>query len=121
MHTRSWRVRVRCLAPTASLASCFDMNNEHPKAGSAHDRGGEHALRESEHRLQLALAAGDLGAFDLDVTRGITFMSPRVYSIFGYEPGDPNVPPNIRMCLRKPLRSEQLFDAVSQVLAGGSR
>jgi FixJ family two-component response regulator len=30
-------------------------------------------------------------------------------------------PPNIRMCLRKPVRSEQLLEAVSHVLAGGSR
>jgi len=67
------------------------MGGEHGDE-PARDRGVEDALRESEHRLQLALAAGDLGAFDLDVTRGITFMSPRAYAIFGYEPGDPNVP-----------------------------
>jgi PAS domain S-box-containing protein len=65
------------------------------EGGATHDRSVEQALRESEHRLQLALAAGDLGAFDLDVTRGITFMSPRVYSIFGYETGDPRVPRNL--------------------------
>jgi PAS domain S-box-containing protein len=72
------------------------MSGEQSGAGPARDRDVEHALRESEHRLQLALAAGDLGAFDLDVTRGITFMSPRVYSIFGYEPGDPKVPRNLQ-------------------------
>jgi PAS domain S-box-containing protein len=67
------------------------MSGEYEGRG-APDRSVEHALRESEHRLQLALAAGELGAFDLDVTRGITFMSPRVYSILGYEPGDRRVP-----------------------------
>jgi PAS domain S-box-containing protein len=46
-------------------------------------------LRQSEHRLQLALAGGDVGAFDLNIATGEFFYSPRFYALLGFADGDP--------------------------------
>jgi PAS domain S-box-containing protein len=45
----------------------------------------EQALHQSEHRLQLALAGGDVGVFDLEVETGSVFCSPRLFEMLGYE------------------------------------
>jgi two-component system cell cycle sensor histidine kinase/response regulator CckA len=50
------------------------------------------ALWSSERSLQLALAAGDLGTFECDVAQDRWMFSPRVYEIWGYEPGSEEVP-----------------------------
>jgi PAS domain S-box-containing protein len=44
----------------------------------------EAQLRESEERLQAAIAGGDLGTWDLDLTTGIAAHSPRHDQIWGY-------------------------------------
>jgi two-component system cell cycle sensor histidine kinase/response regulator CckA len=51
----------------------------------------EESLRQSEHRLQLALDGGDVGAFDLNVATGELFYSPRLYALLGYADGDPTL------------------------------
>ena len=52
----------------------------------------EEALRQSERRLQLAMAGGEVGVFDIDMGHeGDVFYSPRVFEILGYQisPQDP--------------------------------
>jgi PAS domain S-box-containing protein len=51
-------------------------------------RAAEAALRASQERLELALAAGGMGTFDWDVTSGRVVWSPFHYELFGYA-GDP--------------------------------
>jgi PAS domain S-box-containing protein len=45
----------------------------------------EQALRQSEHRLRLAMAGGEVGVFDIDLGQGDAFHSPRVLEILGYQ------------------------------------
>jgi PAS domain S-box-containing protein len=45
----------------------------------------EQALRQSEHRLRLAMAGGEVGVFDIDLAKGDAFYSPRVAEIIGYQ------------------------------------
>jgi len=52
----------------------------------------EENLRQSEHRLQLALAGGDVGAFDVNVATGELFFSARLAALLGYAEGDPDLP-----------------------------
>jgi PAS domain S-box-containing protein len=44
----------------------------------------EEDLRQSERRLQLALAGGDVGAFDVDLATGDIFFSSRLAALLGY-------------------------------------
>jgi len=46
----------------------------------------EEALRESEERLSLALAAADMGTWDMDLRTGRIVWSERRFRMFGYEP-----------------------------------
>ena len=48
-------------------------------------RAEEHLLVERE-RLALALAAGQMGAYDLDIRLDLLWWSPETYSIFGVDP-----------------------------------
>ena len=50
----------------------------------------ERALRESESRLQLALAAGQIGIWTWDVETDRTAWDERVYRILGENPGEPS-------------------------------
>jgi PAS domain S-box-containing protein len=54
----------------------------------------EAALRESEHRLELALGAAELGLYDYNVQTGKAVWNDRLYELLGYTPGD--VEPSIR-------------------------
>lgn len=49
-------------------------------------RVAEQALRESEERLRLALAAASQGLYDLDLTTGIAKVSPEYATMLGYDP-----------------------------------
>ena len=51
-------------------------------------RLAEDALRESEERLRLALAAGRMGTFDWDLTTDRVVWSDTHYELLGYPPGD---------------------------------
>jgi PAS domain S-box-containing protein len=55
----------------------------------------EESLRQSEHRLQLALAGGDVGAFDVNVATGDLFCSARLAALLGHADGDPALPTKI--------------------------
>lgn len=48
----------------------------------------EQALRASEERLRLALAAGRMGTFDWDITTNTIIWSDTHYQLFGYPPDD---------------------------------
>jgi PAS domain S-box-containing protein len=49
-------------------------------------RAAERALRESEERLRLALAAASQGLYDLDLTKGTAKVSPEYATMLGYDP-----------------------------------
>jgi PAS domain S-box-containing protein len=49
-------------------------------------RQAEAALRESEERLRLALAAANQGLYDLDLETGLAQTSPEYATMLGYEP-----------------------------------
>ena len=49
-------------------------------------REAELALRESEERLRLALAAACQGLYDLDLTTGVAKVSPEYATMLGYDP-----------------------------------
>jgi two-component system cell cycle sensor histidine kinase/response regulator CckA len=49
------------------------------------------AVRNSEHRLQLALAGGDVGAFDMNIATGELYCSPHFYALLGYPTTDPKL------------------------------
>jgi len=50
-------------------------------------KNAEEVLRETAQRLQLTLAAGDLGDWSWDAATDITTLSPRALEIFGLPPG----------------------------------
>lgn len=50
--------------------------------------GTEEALRESEERLRLALAAGRMAMFDRDVKAGTLIWNEECYHLFGYQVGE---------------------------------
>jgi two-component system cell cycle sensor histidine kinase/response regulator CckA len=51
-------------------------------------RAAERALRESEERLRLALAAAGQGLYDLDVQTGACVVSPEYARMLGYDPAE---------------------------------
>jgi len=79
----------------------------------------EENLRQSEHRLQLALAGGDVGAFDVNVATGELFCSPRLAALLGHVDGDPGLPrraDELRALLH-PDDAEPALSALRQALA----
>lgn len=50
---------------------------------------GQRALQESEERLHLALEAGKLGTWDMDLVRGTTYWDPICRAIFGIGEDEP--------------------------------
>ncbi|MES1171930.1 MAG: PAS domain S-box protein [Bacteroidota bacterium] len=84
------------------------------------------AVRNSEHRLQLALAGGDVGAFDLDIATGELYCSPHLFALLGYPPDDarllrtidefrqrlhPDDAPGMEAALRQSIERNAPFDA----------
>ncbi len=61
-------------------------------AGVARDitarKAAEEALRESEERLTLALDAANEGLWDWSVPTGETYLSPRFFTMLGYDPDE---------------------------------
>ena len=51
-------------------------------------KGMEHALKESEERLDLALSGANEGIWDWHVDTDTVYFDPRYYTMAGYEPGD---------------------------------
>ena len=56
----------------------------------------EQALRQSEHRLRLAMAGGEVGVFDIDMSQADAFYSARLSEILGYQ-ADPKEPTEARI------------------------
>lgn len=48
----------------------------------------EDALRESQERLTLALEGGEFGVWDIDLKTGAPTLSPMLWRMLGYEPGE---------------------------------
>jgi PAS domain S-box-containing protein len=84
----------------------------------------EQALVQSEHRLQLALAGGDVGVFDFDLETGTVFCSPRLFELFGY---DASSEPNVAGAMDSfrdqvhPEDAERALEAVSRSFETGER
>jgi PAS domain S-box-containing protein len=49
-------------------------------------RHAEEALRKERERVNLALSAGQMGAFDLDIRDDVLWWSPQTYAVFGLTP-----------------------------------
>jgi PAS domain S-box-containing protein len=51
----------------------------------------ELALRESQHRYELAAAAGRVAVWDCDLARGQMWSEPSLAELLGYAPGEPEI------------------------------
>ncbi|HMI89635.1 MAG TPA: PAS domain S-box protein [Polyangiaceae bacterium] len=82
----------------------------------------EHALRQSEHRLRLAMDGGEVGIFDIELGRGDPFYSPRLLEILGYHL-DVNVPEDARIdtfiARLHPADREETVRILRAAMAGG--
>jgi PAS domain S-box-containing protein len=86
-------------------------------------KSAEHALRQSEHRLQLAMAGGEVGIFDIDMGGGDVFYSPRLFEILGYqltprEPTDARI--EIFAAHLHPEDREPTLAALQEAMSGGA-
>lgn len=55
-------------------------------ADAAERKRAEEALALERRRLDLALTAGQMGAYDLDIREGTLWWSPQTYAVFGVKP-----------------------------------
>ena len=82
----------------------------------------EQARHESEHRLELALAGGDVGMFDLDLETGGVFCSPRLFEMLGHEPSDDSAIADALDTFRALLHPddlERVFNGIRRALGKG--
>ncbi|MBS1149451.1 MAG: protein of unknown function, putative Sensor histidine kinase, partial [Myxococcaceae bacterium] len=81
-----------CAAHTARLDTAIDpqlLNGLATRAGAEISRSrAEHALRESQERLKLALVGTDDGVFDWDLPSGKVRGDARLTGMLGYLPGE---------------------------------
>ena len=70
---------LRCLAKTIALL----LKNHQPPPEPA--LRSYQALQDSEQRLNLALEGADLAIWDWDIPSGLTYFSPRYFTMLGYE------------------------------------
>ena len=72
------------LAPlaTASANLIWALRNESQRIHT------EHALRESEEQLKLALEGANDGLWDWDIVKNIAYFSPRWQTMLGFNPGE---------------------------------
>ena len=78
-----WKDRLGRLAPAISraMAESEERNRR---------RQAEAALRESEARFTLAQARGGIGVWEWDVSRGVTYWSDTMWTLYGLEPHPDN-------------------------------
>jgi len=55
-------------------------------ADVSEQRQAENVLRQERERLELALEAGQMGAYDLDLIAGVLWWSRQTYAVFGVDP-----------------------------------
>jgi two-component system cell cycle sensor histidine kinase/response regulator CckA len=82
----------------------------------------EQARRDSEHRLELALAGGDVGMFDLDVETGTVFCSPRLFEMLGYQHSQQTTISGALDTFREmvhPDDTERVFKSMARALSSG--
>jgi len=56
-------------------------------ADTTERRRAEELLRVEHERLDIALSAGSMGAYEMDIRTGVIWWSPQTYALFGLEPG----------------------------------
>ncbi|KAF5046632.1 Adaptive-response sensory-kinase SasA [anaerobic digester metagenome] len=78
----------------------------------------EEALRESEERLNLALAAANDGLVDWDVRTGAIYYSPRSFTMLGYEPGAFTPTISTVLALIHPEDRGRVEEALTGMIAG---
>ena len=84
----SWTVECRHGRPLRLAVACAHLPKHMPSEGAEVDRyeALTSRLRLEHARLELALAAGRMGAFDLDIGNDVLWWSPGMYEIFGVSP-----------------------------------
>jgi len=84
----AWSLDVVDGRPRRLFVACAHIPAEPPAGGELADRFGVLAERLSleRERLELALAAGRMGAFDLDIGADVLWWSPGMYEVFGVSP-----------------------------------
>jgi len=82
----------------------------------------EQALRQSEHRLRLAMAGGEVGVFDIDLAEGDAFYSSRLNEIVGYQMNTKATEARIEIFGEHlhPDDREKTLDALRAAMAGST-
>ncbi len=75
------------------------------------------ALSESEQRMSLALEAGRLGLWDLDLRTGAAYRSPGWYTMYGYAPGEPLPDNDSWQSLLHPQDRDRVLEAMRDYVA----
>ncbi len=82
-------------------------------------RRAEEALRISEERLRFALEATSDGLWDLNVTTGDVYWSPRAYTLLGYAPEEFPMTLERWQALLHPQDRDFALERIRDVLTGG--
>ena len=125
-HTAVWRHRRKngadILVEVTSHTLAF--GGRRARLVLAHDvterRKAEDALRESEERLRLALEAGGLGIYDLDVRTGEAQVSPEYATMLGLDPATLHETNDAWIARLHPEDRESVAAAYRDYIAGKS-
>ena len=82
---RAADTRVTDVAPNASLTDDSIMDRVSPFRGNGFVRQLTEELEESRLRLEMALAQGQAGVFEVDLQTGAATFSPRFREVLGYD------------------------------------
>lgn len=80
-------------------------------------RRAEEQLHVEHERLEIALSAGRMGAYDLDLRTGVLWWSPQTYALFGVEPGSFVPTPERVLALLHPDERETFVRLRTQSIA----
>ena len=84
LETRSLNLRLR--ETQAGLESQVEQRTSERDLSVAERDQTQVALRDSEERLKLALEASKQGTWDIDLTTGVSTVSPQFSVMLGYDP-----------------------------------
>lgn len=76
-------------------------------------------IEKSEERLKLALGAGNVGIWDIDLTTSESYFSPMTFTIFGYRPLEVEPTEELWKQLAHPQDIEWVSDKVKKFLLSG--